>query len=121
MPYYLSLMATQGVLRLRYYGRVDVKERLQALDHVLRMCRDQHIDKLLVDFTEQESPSIALDAWALSSTLSEAGLPQCLRIAYLCTTGGLPVEVSRWFSKKQNLQTETFTSHDGAYRWLAEA
>ncbi|MBN1102977.1 MAG: hypothetical protein JXL84_06145, partial [Deltaproteobacteria bacterium] len=110
-----------GVLRLRYYGRVDVRERLQALEHVLRMCRDQHITKLLVDFSEQDSPSIALDAWALSSTLSEADLPQCMKIAYLSTTGDFPSEVSRWFSKKRSIQTEAFTSHDGAYSWLVEA
>jgi hypothetical protein len=90
MPYNLSLMATQGILTLRYYGTVDAKERLQSLNRILGMCREQRIRKVLVDFTQQESPTAAIDSAMVSSTLSEANVPATIRVAFVFPGGVQP-------------------------------
>lgn len=120
MPYHCSLMPTQGVLSLRYHGKVDAKERLQALDRVLRTCRDQSITKLLVDFTDQETPSVAMDVTTLSSTLEEANLPGSIRIAFIFPKDVRPSAVTEPVSKKRALESKAFSSPDAGCLWLSE-
>lgn len=113
-------MATQGILSLRYHGNVNAKERLQALERVLRTCRDRCITRLLVDFTDQESPTVAMDVTTLCSTLAGANLPGGIRIAFVYPTS-IPVEPpSQPSSRKQALESKVFPNPDAGCLWLSE-
>lgn len=120
VPYQVALMATQGILSLRYYGTVDAKERLQSLDRVLGMCRERRIRKVLVDFKEQETPSAAMDSAIVSSTLAGAGLPEGIRVAFILPGDVHPGGSTSAVSKKSVLESRVFSSPDSGCLWLSE-
>jgi hypothetical protein len=120
MPCHCSLMPIQGILRLRYHGNVNARERLEALDQVFRTCKNQSITKLLVDFTDQESPTVAMDVTTLSSTLAGANLPGSIRIAFIFPKDVRPEAVTEPFSKKRALESKVFSSPDAGCLWLSE-
>jgi hypothetical protein len=120
VPYQVALMATQGILSLRYYGTVDAKERLQSLDKVLGMCKERRIRKVLVDFKEQETPTAAMDSAIVSSTLAGAGLAEGIRVAYILPGDVPPSGSASAVSKKSVLESRVFSSPDSGCLWLSE-
>jgi hypothetical protein len=120
MPYHVGVLVDQGILNIRYYGTVDAKERLQSLDRVLGMCKEEGIRRVLVDYKDVKSPSIAMETEILSSTLAGADLPETLRVALI-----FPADLHREkdtgaFSRKPSLEGRIFSSRAAGCLWLEE-
>ncbi len=120
MPYHVELTGAQGILNLRYYGTVDAKERLQSLDRVLGMCREQRIRKLLVDYKDVKATSIAMETEILSSTLAGADFPETLRVALIFPVDLKSEKAAGAFSKRTALEGKIFYSRDAGRLWLEE-
>ncbi|MBN2122679.1 MAG: hypothetical protein JW821_00160 [Deltaproteobacteria bacterium] len=118
MPYILSQEAMKGILILRFYGAVNPMEHLQALNDIVRKCREYHFRKILIDAREPSQPMTAAYRQTFESTISDMSPSRDLRVAYLFENTereGLSEGEKR---KPKGLRTELFYKMEEASQWL---
>ena len=55
MPFKVSVMDEEGVVKLTFSGASDSGEHTKARERAIKLCREKEFVKVLVDMTEQES------------------------------------------------------------------
>jgi hypothetical protein len=118
MPYVFGSEPLKNILVLRFYGDVKPTEHLQALNDLVRKCRDQHFRKILIDSREPSKPLTATCRQTFDSTIADCNPSHTVRVAYLYGNAHLRDLPEHNGRKRPSIQSFLFDDPEEARRWL---
>lgn len=123
MPYHLSQIESDALIRLRFSGKSDRREHEEARSAAVELCETTGYWRLIVDMTEEESfmSGSTLDLFQFGTLFATGQFPRKMKIAVVNKSGPKPdVDFVVTVAKNRGFTMELFNDVDEASRWLQQ-
>jgi hypothetical protein len=120
MPSNVSYETGDGIVVVRISGDVGEEEHLAAREKAIRLCRENHCAKLLVDLRDLNTTRISItDSYSFGETVAKAISP--LRLAHVLPQDAKAVMDVKFISTveaNRGVNADVFVSVEDARKWL---
>ncbi len=109
-------------LRTDIAGHLDLQTSRSLLHSIMKACKKQNVDRVLIDTREATSDASVLDVWTLASDLTSVGLSSQHRLAVVNRPKDEfdRAEFLEVCASNRGFQLKAFREFEAAFTWLTE-
>ncbi len=123
MPYHLSQIDKDALMRLRFWGESSQREHEEARSAAAELCEITGYRRLIVDMTEEESfmSGSTDDLFKFGTEFAMGQFPRKMKIAVVNENGPQPdVNLVILVALNLGFTMDLFNDVDEAWRWLQQ-